>query len=256
MILRDIASGLRFAWKDSGNRRGLARELGFTGNENERRSRFSILSSDGITPEQYAERLYFQYGGGNTEQAHWDMDDKTIKDAVLEVLSRIHSPRQAYNAAVRLHNDTPNPYDDMDEEDYARMQEYEAEQERVRTELLYDDAFAQWAGQTSQDQWAEIDNLFIEDASESSKTLTLKRQRQHLPIQQIMTTKPKTETGLTPQRLERLATIVARLSMENNVTPQQVMMRISDNRAAGRPQFDMEADWTQYPAPSPTTNDE
>uniref|UniRef100_UPI003FD74F1D hypothetical protein n=1 Tax=Alistipes putredinis TaxID=28117 RepID=UPI003FD74F1D len=71
-----------------------------------------------------------------------------------------------------------------------------------------------------------------------------------------MTTKPKTETGLTPQRLERLATIVARLSMENNVTPQQVMMRISDNRAAGRPQFDMEADWTQYPAPSPTTNDE
>ena len=57
----------------------------------------------------------------------------------------------------------------MDEEDYARMQEYEAEQERVRTELLYDDAFAQWAGQTSQDQWAEIDNLFIEDASESSK---------------------------------------------------------------------------------------
>ena len=97
------------------------------------------------------------------------MDDKTIKDAVLEVLSRIHSPRQAYNAAVRLHNDTPNPYDDMDEEDYARMQEYEAEQERVRTELLYDDAFAQWAGQTSQDQWAEIDNLFIEDASESSK---------------------------------------------------------------------------------------
>lgn len=169
MILRDIASGLRFAWKDSGNRRGLARELGFTGNENERRSRFSILSSDGITPEQYAERLYFQYGGGNTEQAHWDMDDKTIKDAVLEVLSRIHSPRQAYNAAVRLHNDTPNPYDDMDEEDYARMQEYEAEQERVRTELLYDDAFAQWAGQTSQDQWAEIDNLFIEDASESSK---------------------------------------------------------------------------------------
>ena len=167
--LGDIASGLRFAWKDSGNRRGLARELGFTGNENERRSRFSILSSDGITPEQYAERLYFQYGGGNTEQAHWDMDDKTIKDAVLEVLSRIHSPRQAYNAAVRLHNDTPNPYDDMDEEDYARMQEYEAEQERVRTELLYDDAFAQWAGQTSQDQWAEIDNLFIEDASESSK---------------------------------------------------------------------------------------
>ena len=169
VILRDIASGLKFTWKDNGNRRGLAHELGFTGKENERRSRFSILSSDGITPEQYAERLYFQYGNGNTEQAHWDMDDLTIKDAVLDVLSRIHSPRQAYKAAVTLHNGEQQPYDNMDDEDYARMQEYEAEQERVRTELLYDDAFAQWVGQTSQDQWAEIDNLFIEDASESSK---------------------------------------------------------------------------------------
>lgn len=177
------------------------------------------------------------------------MDDLTIKDTVLDVLSRIHSPRQAYKAAVTLHNGEQQPYDNMDDEDYTRMQEYEAEQERVRTELLYDDAFAQWVGQTSQDQWAEIDNLFIEDASESSKTLTLERQRQHLSIQKIMTTKPKPETGLTPQRLERMATIVARLSMENNVTPQQVMMRISDNRAAGRPQFDMEADWMQYPAP-------
>lgn len=169
VILRDIASGLKFTWKDNGNRRGLAHELGFTGKENERRSRFSILSSDGITPEQYAERLYFQYGNGNTEQAHWDMDDLTIKDAVLDVLSRIHSPRQAYKAAVTLHNGEQQPYDNMDDEDYTRMQEYEAEQERVRTELLYDDAFAQWVGQTSQDQWAEIDNLFIEDASESSK---------------------------------------------------------------------------------------
>lgn len=169
VILRDIASGLKFAWKDNGNRRGLAHELGFTGKENERRSRFSILSSDGITPEQYAEQLYFQYGNGNTEQAHWDMDDLTIKDAVLDVLSRIHSPRQAYKAAATLHNGEQHPYDDMDDEDYARMQEYEAEQERVRTELLYDDAFAQWARQTSQDQWAEIDNLFIEDDSESSK---------------------------------------------------------------------------------------
>lgn len=88
------------------------------------------------------------------------------------------------------------------------------------------------------------------------KTLTLKRQRQHLPIQQIMSTKTENGNGIDTSAFGATATIVARLSMENNVTPQQVMMRISDNRAAGRPQFDMEADWTQYPAPSPTTNDE
>ena len=31
VILRDVASGLKFAWKDNGQRRGLARELGFSG---------------------------------------------------------------------------------------------------------------------------------------------------------------------------------------------------------------------------------
>ena len=164
VILRDVASGLKFAWKDSGQRRGLARELGFSGSESERRSRVGILSPDGMTPDKYAERLYFQYGAGNNDGNgyRWDIDDMTIKDAVLDVLSRIHSPRQAYMAAAQLHQIEPHPYDDMTGEEYEQMQEYEARVTQMQEELLYDSAFVEWAGQTTPEQWAEIDNLFTE----------------------------------------------------------------------------------------------
>ncbi len=164
VILRDVASGLKFAWKDNGQRRGLARELGFSGSESERRSRVGILSPDGMTPDQYAERLYFQYGAGNNKGNgyRWDMDDMTIKDAVLNVLSRIHSPRQAYMAATQLHQIEPHPYDDMTGEEYEQMQAHEARVAQVQEELLYDSAFVEWAGQTTPEQWAEIDELFTE----------------------------------------------------------------------------------------------
>lgn len=165
IILRDIASGLKFAWKDNGQRRGLARELGFTGNESERRSRIGILSPEGITPEQYAERLFFQYGSGKSETDSgqgWDMDDITIKDAVLDILSRIHSPRQAYEAAAHLHDTKAHPYDDITAEEYAQIRAHEAHVAQMQEELLYDSAFIEWAEQTTPEQWAQIDELFIE----------------------------------------------------------------------------------------------
>lgn len=90
------------------------------------------------------------------------MDDMTIKDAVLDVLSRIHSPRQAYMAAAQLHQIEPHPYDDMTGEEYEQMQEHEARVAQMQDELLYDSAFVEWAGQTTPEQWAEIDNLFTE----------------------------------------------------------------------------------------------
>ena len=60
-----------------------------------------------------------------------------------------------------------------------------------------------------------------------------------------MTTIRKEPSNL---RLRRMAKVVATLAEANGVTPEQVMMRISDNRKANREQFDMDADWTQYPA--------
>lgn len=51
-----------------------------------------------------------------------------------------------------------------------------------------------------------------------------------------------------------MAKVVATLASERS-DPEQVMMRISDNRKANREQFDMDADWTQYPATLPTKNE-
>ena len=65
VILRDIAGGLRFVWGNRDSKRGLADELGFTDSETERRVRIGILSNEGVTPENYAEHLYFEYGNGN-----------------------------------------------------------------------------------------------------------------------------------------------------------------------------------------------
>lgn len=42
------------------------------------------------------------------------------------------------------------------------MQEHEARVAQMQDELLYDSAFVEWAGQTTPEQWAEIDNLFTE----------------------------------------------------------------------------------------------
>lgn len=139
-----------------------------------------------MTPDQYAERLYFQYGAGNNEGNgyRWDMDDMTIKDAVLDVLSRIHSPRQAYMAAAQLHQIEPHPYDDMTGEEYEQMQEHEARVAQMQDELLYDSAFVEWAGQTTPEQWAEIDNLFTEERIILRKMLTLKRWPPNQPRQQ------------------------------------------------------------------------
>lgn len=203
IILRDIALGLKFQWKDSGHRRGLARELGYANNERERRVRFSILSADGITPEEYAEQLYFQYGAGNSagNGYRWDMDDMDIKNAVLNILSRIHSPKQAYTAAVKLRNGEVHPFEDLSDEDYEQMQAYEKQQAQIREELLYDSAFAEIAAQTTPDQWAEIKNLFIESqeiSTENTKFETLAEDNHNKISTQESNDYTETERNATP----------------------------------------------------------
>ena len=49
-----------------------------------------------------------------------------IKDAVLEILSHITSPKQAYEEAVRLHESEENPYADYTPEELAEMERHEA----------------------------------------------------------------------------------------------------------------------------------
>lgn len=242
VILRDVASGLKFAWKDNGQRRGLARELGFSGSESERRSRVGILSPDGMTPDQYAERLYFQYGAGNNEGNgyRWDMDDMTIKDAVLDVLSRIHSPRQAYMAAAQLHQIEPHPYDDMTGEEYEQMQEHEARVAQMQEELLYDSAFIEWAGQTTPEQWAEIDNLFTEGTDNFAENANFEA----LPAKPAPTTEqtPKTTSNdNNSQRTEQPAPAADGESSSDVGRGERSNPRTGDDADFGQPQSEPRA---------------
>lgn len=97
VVLRDIALGQKFSWEDHGKSRGIASELGFTGKEAERRSRISMLRNDGITVDDYVHGLWQEYG------ERFRQDDAHIRDAVLDVLQRVYSPKAAMEQLRNLH---------------------------------------------------------------------------------------------------------------------------------------------------------
>lgn len=97
VVLRDIALGQKFSWEDHGKSRGIASELGFTGKEAERRSRISMLRNDGITVDDYVHGLWQEYG------ERFCQDDAQIRDALLDVLQRVYSPKAAMEQLRNLH---------------------------------------------------------------------------------------------------------------------------------------------------------
>lgn len=97
VVLRDIALGQKFSWEDHGKSRGIASELGFTGKGAERRSRISMLRNDGITVDDYVHGLWQEYG------ERFRQDDAQIRDAVLDVLQRVYSPKAAMEQLRNLH---------------------------------------------------------------------------------------------------------------------------------------------------------
>lgn len=118
-ILYGIASGTyKFRWKDQGVSMGLARELGLTGSETERRSRISLLSNNGYTPSTLAHRIW--------EETGMQLNDNDIRSEVIEVLSSISSPKQAL--------ETLESSLSMNEDTYYQEQQdaAEFEQEQIR----------------------------------------------------------------------------------------------------------------------------
>lgn len=97
VVLRDIALGQKFSWEDHGKSRGIASELGFTGKEAERRSRISMLRNDGITVDDYVHGLWQEYG------ERFRQDDTQIRNAVLDVLQRVYSPKAAMEQLRNIH---------------------------------------------------------------------------------------------------------------------------------------------------------
>lgn len=127
-ILRDIAEGLKFRWSDNGAQRGLGTELGFSDSPAERKARFNILSNDGITVDQYAERLEHDMDSGLIPMAL----DSDMRSAILDVLTHVRSNREAYEAAVALRENDPRT--SMTEDEARQQAAYEASRRGALTE--------------------------------------------------------------------------------------------------------------------------
>lgn len=155
VILQDIARGKRFRWADDGVRRGLATELGFKEKEEERKARFNLLHNDGDTVDNYAERLYFEYGRGNEGIGQsWNLDDNDIRSIIIDILNNIVSKRQALEAAKAMRRNM--------EAEAAEYAEGAAENQRLLEEDASRDYYA-----TDKSTPEEIDNLFSDNEQES-----------------------------------------------------------------------------------------
>lgn len=128
-ILRDIAEGLKFRWSDNGTQRGLGTELGFSDSPAERKARFNILSNDGTTVDRYAESLEHDMDRGVIPMAM----DADMRSAILDVLSRVRSNREAFDAAMALREDDPRS--SMTEEEARLQAEYNASRASVVPEV-------------------------------------------------------------------------------------------------------------------------
>lgn len=134
-VLADIARGQRFVWNDSpdGTKHGVATELGFTGNESERRARFGMLGSEATGAKHVSSYVHDLWEDSNGYAL--DMDDAALRDEVIDVLlatpSRASAMAQLRDMAARHAEDDAAP---RDAEDLAAMEAYDQERNNSRTE--------------------------------------------------------------------------------------------------------------------------
>lgn len=133
-VLADIARGQRFVWNDSpdGTKRGVATELGFTGNESERRARFGMLGGEATGAKHVSSYVHDLWEGSNGYAL--DMDDAALRDEVIDVLlatpSRASAMAQLRDMATRHAEDDAAP---RDADDLAAMEAYDRERNNGRT---------------------------------------------------------------------------------------------------------------------------
>lgn len=149
-ILRDIAEGLKFRWSDNGAQRGLGTELGFSDSQAERKARFNILSNDGITVDQYAERLEHDMDSGLIPMAL----DSDMRSAILDILTHVRSNREAYETAVALRENDPRT--SMTEEEARQQAAYEASRRGILTEAA---AEQQQSSMVSGEPFTPVDDV-------------------------------------------------------------------------------------------------
>lgn len=134
-VLADIARGQRFVWNDSpdGTKRGVATELGFIGNESERRARFGMLGGEATGAKHVSSYVHDLWEGSNGYAL--DMDDAALRDEVIDVLlatpSRASAMAQLRDMATRHAEDDAAP---RDAEDLVAVEAYDQERNNSRPE--------------------------------------------------------------------------------------------------------------------------
>lgn len=134
-VLADIARGQRFVWNDSpdGTKRGVATELGFIGNESERRARFGMLGGEATGAKHVSSYVHDLWEGSNGYAL--DMDDAALRDEVIDVLlatpSRASAMAQLRDMATRHAEDDAAP---RDVEDLVAVEAYDQERNNSRPE--------------------------------------------------------------------------------------------------------------------------
>lgn len=127
-VLADIARGQRFVWSDTadGVKRGVATELGFSGNESERRARFGTLGSEANGAKHVSSYVHDLWEDSNGYA--FDMDDAALRDEVIDVLlttpSRASAMEQLREMAARTEEDPSAP---RDAEDLSAAEAYDRE---------------------------------------------------------------------------------------------------------------------------------
>lgn len=128
-ILFGIASGAyKFRWKDKGVSMGLAREMGLSGSEAERKSRIGILRNDGYTPSTLAHHIW--------EETGMQLNDNDIRSEVIDVLSSIYSRSQALEELERSAGVAEEQYLQEQAEASEYEQQLKAEVEARYNEIL------------------------------------------------------------------------------------------------------------------------
>jgi len=129
-ILFGIASGAyKFRWKDKGVSMGLARELGLSGSEAERKARIGILSNNGYTPTSLAHRIW--------EETGMELNDNDIRSEVIDVLNSISSRKQALETLEASAGITEEQYQQQQQSESSDYElELRAQEESLISEAL------------------------------------------------------------------------------------------------------------------------
>lgn len=129
--MRTIATGkYRFLWGDrESGTQGLGAHLGFTGSRTERNKRIWLLSKDGFTPEEAAERMLADYSAaaGFDSVGDTGVDSMEALDVILDILLRYTSPRAMMDDAKAAHEGQGESAEERRQgEEYERGQFMEA----------------------------------------------------------------------------------------------------------------------------------